>query len=78
MTELARSSQRDVVTDLPNRTLMLDRFKYGIAMAQRARQTGGGLFVDLDDFKLINDTHGHAVGDEVLQRVARRSRSSAT
>src|ERR1700722_2629002 len=76
MQELTRSTQRDVLTDTPNRTLMLDRFKHAIAMAQRHAKQIAVLFVDLDDFKLINDTHGHAVGDAVLQRVARRLESA--
>jgi diguanylate cyclase (GGDEF)-like protein len=76
MQELARASQRDVLTDTPNRTLMLDRFKYAIAMAQRHAKQIAVFFVDLDDFKLINDTHGHAVGDAVLQRVARQLESA--
>jgi diguanylate cyclase (GGDEF)-like protein len=76
MQELTRSTQRDVLTDTPNRTLMLDRFKHAIAMAQRHAKQIAVFFVDLDDFKLINDTHGHAVGDAVLQRVARRLESA--
>jgi len=76
MQELARSSQRDVLTDTPNRTLMLDRFKYAIAMAKRHAKQIAVFFVDLDDFKLINDNHGHAVGDAVLQRVARQLESA--
>jgi diguanylate cyclase (GGDEF)-like protein len=76
MRELARSSQRDVLTDTPNRTLMLDRFKYAIAMAQRHAKQLAVFFIDLDDFKLINDSHGHAVGDAVLTRVARQLESA--
>jgi diguanylate cyclase (GGDEF)-like protein len=76
MQELTRSTQRDVLTDTPNRTLMLDRFKHAIAMAQRHAKQIAVFFVDLDDFKLINDTHGHAVGDLVLQRVARKLESA--
>ncbi|MFA7387810.1 MAG: diguanylate cyclase [Thiohalobacteraceae bacterium] len=70
--ELARASQRDVLTDTPNRALMLDRLETAIAMAKRHRTRIAVLFVDLDHFKQINDRLGHAGGDEVLQLTARR------
>ncbi|MEO8922189.1 MAG: GGDEF domain-containing protein [Caldimonas sp.] len=70
--ELARSSQRDTLTDTPNRALMLDRLESALAMARRRGTRAAVLFVDLDDFKKINDTLGHAVGDDVMQWVARR------
>jgi len=73
--ELARASQRDALTDTPNRALMLDRLENAIAMARRHVTRLAVLFLDLDQFKQINDTHGHAVGDEVLQLVARRLES---
>jgi len=73
--ELARTSQRDVLTDTPNRSLMLDRLEHAIAMAKRNNKRIAVLFVDLDKFKNINDTQGHAVGDEVLQQTARRVES---
>lgn len=69
---LARTSQRDVLTDLPNRALMLDRLETAIAMAQRRGTQAALFFVDLDNFKQINDTLGHAAGDAVLQLVATR------
>ncbi|HEY9199593.1 MAG TPA: diguanylate cyclase [Gammaproteobacteria bacterium] len=72
LSELARSSQRDVLTDTPNRAVMLDRLENAIAMAHRHRMRIAVLFVDLDDFKQINDRLGHAVGDAVLQLVAAR------
>jgi diguanylate cyclase len=70
--ELARASQRDALTDTPNRALMLDRLETAIAMAKRHRTRIAVLFVDLDHFKQINDRLGHAGGDEVLQLAARR------
>ena len=73
--ELARSSQRDALTDTPNRALMLDRLENAIALARRHVTRLAVLFLDLDQFKDINDTFGHAVGDEVLQLVARRLES---
>jgi diguanylate cyclase (GGDEF)-like protein len=74
--ELARASQRDALTDTPNRTLMLDRMESAIAMAQRHGTQAAIFFIDLDNFKHINDTLGHAAGDAVLQLVAKRLASA--
>lgn len=70
--ESTRASQRDALTDTPNRALMLDRLDNAITLARRHRTRIAVLFVDLDHFKQINDNLGHAVGDGVLQLVARR------
>jgi diguanylate cyclase (GGDEF)-like protein/PAS domain S-box-containing protein len=63
---------RDVLTGLPNRSLLQDRFAQAIARAERSRHKVALLFLDLDHFKTINDTLGHATGDALLKEVARR------
>ncbi len=62
----------DPLTGLPNRALFHDRLEHGLAQAKRHGWMLSVLFVDLDDFKIINDSHGHHVGDDVLKTVARR------
>ena len=74
--ELARSGQRDPLTGLPNRLLMLDRLENAIATARRHETRIAVLFIDLDNFKRINDTLGHAIGDEALKLAARRLQSA--
>lgn len=63
---------RDSLTQLPNRRLLMDRLSQGILAAQRNRTLLGVLFVDLDRFKTINDSLGHAAGDTLLKQVAER------
>jgi diguanylate cyclase (GGDEF)-like protein len=70
--ELAQISQRDELTNTPNRALMLDRLERSITMAQRRYSRCAVVFLDIDHFKQINDTLGHATGDAVLQLVAQR------
>ena len=62
----------DALTGLPNRRLLLDRLTQATAAAVRSGQLGAVLFLDLDHFKLVNDTMGHEVGDILLQQVAKR------
>ncbi|MDE3010029.1 MAG: EAL domain-containing protein [Pseudomonadota bacterium] len=62
----------DSLTALPNRRLLLDRMGQALAKARRSGLKGCVLFVDLDHFKRINDARGHAIGDALLQQVARR------
>ena len=62
----------DPLTNLPNRRLLLDRFDQEIAIARRHNQFGAVLYLDLDHFKLLNDSQGHLVGDELLMQVATR------
>lgn len=71
---LAYQAQHDRLTGLPNRHLFADRLEQGLLRAQRSGKALGILFIDIDRFKRINDTLGHATGDEVLRRVARRLR----
>lgn len=62
----------DTLTALPNRFLMMDRLNQVIARAERDASSGGVLFVDIDDFKSINDSAGHDAGDAVLRAIAER------
>ncbi len=70
--ELSHLAQHDFLTDLPNRVLLNDRITQAISFATRYSKQLAVMFVDLDLFKKINDSYGHAVGDKLLQSVAGR------
>lgn len=62
----------DPLTDLPNRRLLLDRLRQAMAYSARSANYGALLFIDLDNFKTLNDTLGHDTGDQLLRQVAQR------
>jgi diguanylate cyclase (GGDEF)-like protein/PAS domain S-box-containing protein len=62
----------DPLTDLPNRQLLLDRLQQALAQSAQSGQHGALMFIDLDNFKILNDTLGHHMGDQLLQQVAQR------
>jgi diguanylate cyclase (GGDEF)-like protein len=70
--ELAFMATHDALTGLPNRTLILDRGGQMLAQSRRRRTPVAALFIDIDNFKQINDTLGHDVGDELLRAVSAR------
>lgn len=70
--QLLRQANYDVLTGLPNRMLALDRLKLAVAQAQREEGLVGVMFLDLDNFKHINDTMGHDAGDTLLVEASRR------
>jgi diguanylate cyclase (GGDEF)-like protein len=70
--DMRHMAQHDSLTGLPNRALFTDRLRAALAAAQRDQQKLALLFIDLDQFKPVNDQHGHASGDLLLQHVADR------
>lgn len=70
--KILHMATHDALTGLPNRSLVQDRIQQTIVRAQRAKRHFAVLFIDLDQFKIVNDTLGHDVGDQLLQTVARR------
>lgn len=69
-------AHHDALTGLPNRSLLLDRLDQALTQAARSRHRLAVMFLDLDRFKSINDTLGHAVGDQLLKHVAERLRAA--
>lgn len=72
---LEAMSNIDALTNLANRRQMVRRLQEAIALSRRSGQHGAVIFLDLDNFKSLNDVHGHAAGDLLLQEVSRRLRS---
>jgi diguanylate cyclase (GGDEF)-like protein len=70
--ELRHQAMHDALTDLPNRVLALDRAQQMLARARRHESSVAALYIDLDGFKHVNDTFGHAAGDALLRTVAER------
>jgi len=71
-----QASLHDLLTGLPNRALFNDRLEHGLSQAERHGWPLAVMFVDLNDFKTINDTYGHEAGDSVLRTIADRLRES--
>jgi diguanylate cyclase (GGDEF)-like protein len=74
---LRHNAMHDQLTDLPNRSVFLDRLEQALLRRQRSLGTPAVLFLDLDRFKLVNDTLGHAAGDRLLIEVGRRLSGAA-
>ena len=70
--QMSHMAEHDFLTELPNRSLLTDRLAQAIVLAQRHNKKVALMYLDLDHFKHINDSLGHAVGDQLLQSVARR------
>lgn len=70
--KIERLAFYDALTGLPNRRLLIDRLQHALALTDREGQTGALLFIDLDNFKDLNDTRGHDMGDQLLKQVAIR------
>jgi diguanylate cyclase (GGDEF)-like protein len=69
---LTKEATHDALSGLPNRNLLIDRLTQALALAERSASSTGLIFVDVDHFKEINDTGGHAAGDSALRQIATR------
>ncbi|MEO6422939.1 MAG: diguanylate cyclase, partial [Candidatus Nitrotoga sp.] len=74
--EIHRLAYYDLLTQLPNRRMLLDRLKQALAVSSRSKHYGALLFLDLDNFKNLNDTRGHYIGDLLLVEIAHRLNSN--
>ncbi len=74
--EIENFAYYDVLTGLPNRRLLVDRYQHAVLLSQRTNTHCAIIFIDLDDFKVLNDTKGHDVGDQLLIEVAKRIQNS--
>ncbi len=74
--QIQHLAYHDTLTDLPNRSLLLDRVARALKRCRRSGEAGALVFLDLDNFKRINDSLGHSVGDLLLKQVARRLKKS--
>jgi len=70
--QLEHLATHDELTGLANRALLQDRLHHALAASQRNNTTGALLMLDLDHYKMVNDSHGHPVGDQLLREVGRR------
>ncbi len=75
--QIQRLAFYDGLTQLPNRLVLTDRLEHAIRSTAHTRQCGALMFIDLDNFKTLNDTLGHSMGDTLLQQVAQRLTSAA-
>ena len=74
--ELDHIAHHDGLTGMPNRSLLWDRLRQGMNQAQRRAQLLAVVFIDLDGFKVVNDTHGHEAGDQLLRILANRMKQN--
>jgi len=70
--EMVRNAYYDMLTNIPNRTLLMDKLKLFIAEKENSKEYAALLFLDIDNFKKVNETYGHDVGDHLLKQVVHR------
>jgi diguanylate cyclase (GGDEF)-like protein len=74
--QLYHLAHHDILTDLPNRNLFSDRLEQALARSRRDEEAVAVHFIDIDDFKKVNDSYGHDVGDDLIRQLAERLRQS--